>query len=173
MSIYRLKKATGTVIYHALMLLFCFVMAYPLIWNISSSLKETKDVIRTAEQLWVSNPHWENYINGWKGFGGYTFTTYFKNAFIMAGFNTITAVVGSSLVAFGFARVRFTGRKFWFGLMIAMMCLPLGVTQIPKYIMFKNMGWERPLTSTFIPSLEKIPSFNPPALVSSHLDTRI
>ena len=60
----------------------------------------------------------------------------------MAGFNTVTAVIGSSLVAFGFARVRFAGRKFWFGLMIALMCLPGMVTQIPRYIMFKDMGWE-------------------------------
>ena len=160
MNLYRLKKGVSITIYHALMLLFCFVMAYPLLWNISSSLKETKDVIRTAEQLWVSNPHWENYINGWKGFGGYTFTTYFKNAFIMAGFNTVTAVIGSSLVAFGFARVRFAGRKFWFGLMIALMCLPGMVTQIPRYIMFRDLGWVGTWAPILVPGMFGGGAFN-------------
>ena len=141
MNIYRIKRGISTTVYHVLMLAFTLVLIYPLLWMFSSSLKETKDVIRTAEQLFIGNPHWENYVNGWKGFGGYTYATYFKNTFILCIVNVAGVVITSSICAFGFARIKFVGRKFWFGFMILTMCLPGMVTQIPRYIMFKNMGW--------------------------------
>ena len=141
MNIYRIRRGIGTTIYHAFMLLFCFVLSYPLIWVFSSSLKETKDVMRTAEQLFVSNPYWENYVNGWRGFGDYTYTTFYKNTFILCLNNVAGVVVTSAISAFGFARIRFTGRKFWFALMIGTMMLPGSILQIPTYIMYKNIGW--------------------------------
>lgn len=148
----RLKRRLGSCLYHALMLGFCFIMLYPLFWMISSSFKETNDIIRTSEQLFVKNPTLQNYINGWKGFGGYTYATYFKNTVIITVLNTLGTVISSSLTAFGFARIKFTGRKFWFAIMISTMCLPAMVLQIPKYIMFRDMGWVGTWLPILIPS---------------------
>ena len=148
----RLKRRIGSCVYHTLMLAFCVVMLYPLFWMISSSFKETSDIIRTSEQLFVENPTIKNYIDGWKGFGGYTYATYFKNTVIITVLNTLGTVISSSLTAFGFARIKFTGRKIWFGIMIATMCLPAMVLQIPKYIMFRDMGWVGTWKPILIPS---------------------
>ena len=148
----RLKRRISSCVYHTLMLAFCALMLYPLFWMISSSFKETSDVIRTSEQLFVKNPTLQNYIDGWKGFGGYTYATYFKNTVIITVLNTLGTVISSSLTAFGFARIKFAGRKFWFALMIATMCLPAMVLQIPKYIMFRDMGWVGTWKPILIPS---------------------
>ncbi len=137
----RIRKRVGSFVYHALMLGFSFAMIYPLLWMISSSFKETSDVIRTSAQLIPENPTIMNYINGWKGFGGYTYATYFGNTILISVLNTLGAVVSSSLTAFGFARIKFIGRKTLFAIMIGTMCLPNMVLQIPRYIMFRDMGW--------------------------------
>lgn len=148
----RTKKAISRTIYHIFMLAMVVVMIYPLVWLVCSSFKETKDVMRTARQLFVENPTIQNYIDGWKGFGGYTFTTYFKNTIIMTVVNVVAVIVSSSLTAFGFARVRFPGRKIWFAIMIGTMCLPGMVTQIPRYIMYRDWGWVGTWNPILIPA---------------------
>jgi multiple sugar transport system permease protein len=69
--------------------------------------------------------------------------------------NTMTIIVGalagvlltSSLVAFGFARLRFPGKTVLFGLLLSTMMLPSIVTLIPQFILFKQLGWY----NTFLP----------------------
>ena len=147
------KKQISTVVYHICMIALCFVMIFPLLWMISSSLKPSNEIMRTATQLWVNNPTLENYINGWKGFSRNTFGTFFKNSLLISSVRVIGTVLTSSLTAFGLARIRFNGRKIWFVIMIGTMCLPAMALQIPQYLMFNEMGW----VGTWYPLL--VPSF--------------
>lgn len=143
------KKMICNVMYHIFMIGFCFIMIYPLLWLLASSFKPSNEIMRTADELFVKKPTIENYVNGWKGFARYTFGTYFKNSFILAGVRVVGTVFSSSLTAFGFARIRFKGRKFWFAVMIGTMCLPGMVLQIPQYLLFNEMGW----VGTWLPLL--------------------
>ena len=43
--------------------------------------------------------NFDNYINGWKGFAGITFTTFFKNTFLVVGISTIGSVLSSAVIA--------------------------------------------------------------------------
>jgi len=148
----KLKKRIGSVVYHSLMIIACLIMLYPLLWMISSSFKDTNEIMRTSNELIPRNPTFQNYINGWKGFGNYTFTTFFKNSLILSVLNTLGTVVSASLTAFAFARIRFTGRKVLFAIMIGTMCLPGMVTQIPRFLMFLEMGWVGTWLPLLIPS---------------------
>ena len=87
------------------------------------------------------------------GFGGNSFALFFKNSFFVTILVTIGTVLSSSFIAFGFARIRFRGRSFWFVMMIITMLLPGQVMIIPRYVMFNNMGW----VGTFLPLI--IPPF--------------
>lgn len=145
----KLKKRISGVIYHFLMIMSCLIMLYPLLWMISSSFKDTHEIMRTSNELIPRNPTLQNYITGWKGFGNYTFTTFFKNSIFVSVCNTIGTVVSASLTAFAFARIKFTGRKFLFAIMIGTMCLPGMVTQIPRFLMYLDMGW----VGTWLPLL--------------------
>ena len=50
-------------------------------------------------------------------------------------------VLSSLLVAYGFTRFRFPGSKILFSLMIATLMLPNSVIVIPRFMIFKNLGW--------------------------------
>jgi multiple sugar transport system permease protein len=91
----------------------------------------------------------ENYVTGWRGFGGITFATFYKNSLIYAGVGTVAAVLSSALAAYGFARIRFAGRGFWFTCMLLTLMLPVQVTIIPQYIFFTKVN----LVNTFYPLL--------------------
>ncbi len=122
-------------------------MIYPLIWMIFSSFKESHLVLKTVGQLFPSQWHLDNYINGWAGFGNTTFATFFKNSFIVTILTVIGSVLASAMAAFGFSRVRFKGRTLWFVCMMITMMVPSQVLMVPQYVLFHTLGW----VDTFLP----------------------
>lgn len=82
----------------------------------------------------------ENYVNGWKGFSGVTFTVFFKNSLFYAGLGTVLQVCSSAVVAYAFARISFPGRKLWFTLMLLTIMLPQQILLIPQYFVFSRLG---------------------------------
>ena len=89
----------------------------------------------------------ENYVNGWRGFGGVSFATFFKNSIIVTVAATIGAVFSSALVGYGFSRCRFHFSKFLFVCVLLSMMLPFQIVMIPQYIMFNKIGW----VGTYLP----------------------
>ncbi len=53
-------------------------------------------------------------------------------------------VLSSSLVAYSFARLRWPGRDFFFGMLLGTMMLPEIITMIPMFIEFRTLGWTKP-----------------------------
>jgi multiple sugar transport system permease protein len=58
---------------------------------------------------------------------------------VYAGGVTIGTVISSALVGYGFARLRFPGRDFIFGITVACLMVPMIVIFIPTYVMFKEL----------------------------------
>lgn len=148
-----LRRKVTTFIYHALMLLVSFVMIYPMVWMIASSLKPNGEIFTKASSLIPDMPTIEHYIIGWKGFGGYTFGKFFANSIFVALLSSVGMIMSSAIVAFGFARIKFRGRQFWFVMMILTMMLPGQVMMIPRFVLFNKMGW----VGTYLPMT--LPSF--------------
>jgi multiple sugar transport system permease protein len=61
-------------------------------------------------------------------------------------------VLTSTFVAYSFARFRWPGRDIIFAITLATMMLPGEVTLIPKYILFKNLGWLNTILPLWIPA---------------------
>ena len=93
------KRKIGTVVYHVLVFLGGIVMIYPLLWMVMSSFKETSTVFTTASSLIPEKFILENYANGWKGFAGVSFATFFRNSFFIAVTATFGTLVSSAVVA--------------------------------------------------------------------------
>lgn len=147
------KKRIGSICFHLAAIILAFIMLYPLLWMVSSSLKPTEQIFIDAANLIPKEIRWENYVNGWKGMGGITFGTFFANSFIVAATATVGAVLSSSIIAYGFSRIRFKYKNFWFAIMMGTMMLPEQILLVPQYILFKKLGW----TNTFLPLI--IPYF--------------
>ncbi len=122
-------------------------MIYPLIWMVFSSFKESSLVLSTVGQLFPSEWRVDNYVNGWSGFGGTTFSTFFVNSFIVTILTVIGNVIASAMAAYGFSRVNFKGRGLWFVCMMVTMMVPSQVLVVPQYVIFHSMGW----VDTFLP----------------------
>jgi multiple sugar transport system permease protein len=138
-----------TIVYHTAVIGFGFVMLYPLLWMIASSLKPADEVFSTVTSLIPRHVTLDNYIQGWAGFGGVSFAIFFRNSLIYPVAGTLLVVTSSTLSAYGFARLRFAGRRVWFALMLVTLMLPIQVQVVPEYIVFSKLG----LLNTFWPLL--------------------
>lgn len=151
-SVSRTRKI-HTALYHLIVGILSIAMLYPLLWMVASSFKPNSEIFVTVTSLIPETFTLENYITGWRGFVGLNFGVFFGNSFLVAGLSTLGATASAALVAFGFARLKFPGRKIWFAAMIVTMMLPNQVMIIPRFVLFNEMGW----VGTFLPMT--VPAF--------------
>ncbi len=122
----------------ATMVLMAIIMLLPFVWLVSSSLKGQIQIFQYPP-VWIPDPiHWDNYTNALtvKPFGLYIINT-LKIVFL----NVLAVVFSSSFCAYGFARIKFWGRDFWFGIVLATLFLPYAILIVPQFIIFSRLGW--------------------------------
>jgi multiple sugar transport system permease protein len=153
------RKILRSFSYYALVPVACFLMLYPVLWLIAGSFKTQSELVRNAHSLIPAGLDFRNYLRGWTGFAGVSFATFFGNSFVIVGLSTIGQVLSSALVAYGFARIRFAGRKVLFMCMIATIMLPAQVLYIPQYIIFNLAHWLNTYLPLIIPSFFGTPFF--------------
>ncbi|WP_077624555.1 carbohydrate ABC transporter permease [Sediminibacillus massiliensis] len=146
-------------VYHILVGGFAILLLYPVIWLLVSSFKESEDIFVTAGSL-IPNPFTAlNYAQGWTGFGGYSFGVFIKNTVIFVLWMLAGHLISCSLIAFGFARLNFVGKGFWFAIMLVTLMLPYEVVMIPQYIIFSELGWLNSLKPLVVPAFFGHPFF--------------
>ncbi|MDF2958905.1 MAG: ABC-type sugar transport system, permease component [Paenibacillus sp.] len=123
---------------HVLLTAISLLMLYPVIWWVGASLKKNEEM--RLPSIWPETPMWENYTKGWTFSAEYSFTHFFANTLMMEFWSVLGAVVTSAVVAYGFGRLQFKLRGFWFSILLLTMMLPGQVTMVPQYIMYNTFG---------------------------------
>ena len=134
-------------------------MLYPLFWMLMSSFKESGTIFTTASQLIPEKFILTNYVNGWKGFAGISFSKFFQNSLFITVLATIGTLVSSALVAFGFSRCQFRGKGILFAAMLASMMLPGQILMVPQYLWYQKLGWVGGFMPLIIPYCFAIQGF--------------
>lgn len=140
------KGWLNSLLKHAALLIFAFVMLYPVLWMIASSFRPEREIFGSVGII-PRRVTLDNYISGWNFFGGMKFSTFFVNSFIIASLAVLGNLITTSMAGYAFARLNFKWKPFWFALMLGSIMLPFHVQLIPQYIMFLKFGW----VDTFIP----------------------
>ncbi len=154
----KTKHLLGQTVFHIIVILLGFLMLYPILWMISNSFKTNAEIFGSSSLI-PKSLSLEHYIRGWKFNNTITFTTFFKNSFYYTILATFGAVIASSLVAYGFARVPFRGRSFWYACMFLTMMIPYQVVMVPQFIIFHKIGWINSFKPLIIPQFAGLPFF--------------
>ncbi len=99
-----------------------------------------------VRQYRVPGAKWSNYREALTP-PNFRFLLYLRNTLIITFIALMGQVISCSLVAFGFARLRFPARGVLFIMVLATMMLPAQVTMVPLFKMFVRAGWY----DTFLP----------------------
>lgn len=146
----RRRIPYGRFAVYAALVALSIVFIAPFVWMISTSVKTGPSSIAIPPQ-WIPDPIvWSNYPTA---LGKINFLTALRNTMIYALPSVAGTVASCSLVAYGFARVKWPGRDMVFVVLLSTMMLPGQVTFIPLYVIFAKLGW----VGTFLPLI--IPTF--------------
>ena len=123
---------------YAVLTAFGFLFLIPFAWVLSTSLKGNDQIFTIPPQWIPSHLQWQNYV---EVFRRIPIVLYLKNSVVVTVLQMIGIVGSSSLVAYAFAILRWPGRNVLFGVLLATMMLPMQVTMIPVFVLFKQFGW--------------------------------
>ena len=123
-------------------------LCVPLVWMVLTSLKSPEQ-IHSAPYSWWPNPWcWQNYAEAMTVI---PFFRYLANSLLLCLGSVLGTLVSCSLVAYGFARLRWPGRDLLFGLLIATMLLPWQVTMVPRFLVIRELGLYDSLWALILP----------------------
>ncbi len=127
---------------------FGVVLALPLAWLISTSLKTGAQTFLMPPK-WIPDPIvWENYP---QAFQAVPFAKYFWNTAQIVVLATVGTLLTASMAAFAFARLRFPFREPLFMLVLSTIMLPAIVTLIPTFIVFRALKWINTILPLVVP----------------------
>jgi len=133
------------------------VLIMPFVWIISTSLKGNESIFAIPPQWIPKEIHWENYA---KVFVQMPFFTYLKNSVFISIMVILGTLLSSSLVAYAFACLKWPGRNGLFIFVLGTMMLPMQVTMIPVFVLFKQFGWLNTFTPLIVPAFFGGGAFN-------------
>jgi ABC-type glycerol-3-phosphate transport system permease component len=132
------RASVMTLTIYVLLLAYCVIVVFPMVWVGYTSLKPDKDVFTHPFRppAW-SEVHWSNYPNAWVKAH---FGDYFFNSLTL----TFTTVVGvtffSSMAAYALARFAFPGARAIYFYFLAGLMIPLQLAIIPLFFQLKWMN---------------------------------
>ncbi len=148
----KLSRSAKSGLMYLLLIALSVMMIYPLIWMVGASFKENSEIFSSIGFI-PKKFVWDSYALGWAGIGQFTFGRFFLNTFKLVIPTVVFTVVSSLSIGYGFARFPLPGKKILMMLMISTLMLPNTVVIIPRYILFKNLGWLDSYLPFIIPAL--------------------
>ncbi len=138
------RRWLSTTMIWVVLLAGAVLMLAPLLWMVSCSFKLEQRVFQFPPQLIPDPFRPANYV---EALTYKPFHIYLRNTVFLVVINELAILLASSFCAYGFARIRFPGREFWFGLVLATMMVPYVVILVPQFVIFSRLKW----IDTFLP----------------------
>lgn len=120
-----------------LLLFFSIMFVAPLVWVFFTALKSVADLNAFPIHWLPAQPEWTNFVSAVTSID---FWRYTKNSLLLATIQATLVTLTSAMVGFGFARLKGTGKRPFFFIMLATTMLPGMVAIIPTYIIFSRLG---------------------------------
>jgi multiple sugar transport system permease protein len=131
-------------------------------------------VVPAAEIETRIRPRWSNYPKALAAMGGENFDVgetaapkqtssrdedtdvsfwiFLANTLTVCLLSVVGAVLSNAIVAYGFARLKWPGRDWFFAVTLATMMIPGPVLMVPLYTVFRSLGWVGTLQPLWVPA---------------------
>ncbi len=129
----RANQVIGKIISYAFLVAIALLILIPFLQLILNSLKGPREV--ETDVFWPTEWYWSNYAAVFKET---VMLHSFLNTFMYIIPPVIVGTFMSAVCAYGFARLKFPGKKIIFGAMMATLVIPNIIIMVPAYVMFAN-----------------------------------
>lgn len=130
-----------------------FVMAMPMIYAISTSLKPLSEIWVFPPKFLVKNPTLKNFEDLINLFSGtrVPFSRYVFNTLLVSIVGTGGHVLLASACAYAFAKHEFKGKKVMFNTVVFSLMFSTAVTAIPNFIIMTKLNWIDTYAALIVP----------------------
>lgn len=124
------------ILLYTILIFGALLVVAPFIWMVSISLTPGAEVFAWPPRLIPSQLRFDNYVVALFEFD---FLLYFWNSLIVACAATASVLLFDSLAGYAFAKLRFKGRGPLFALILGTIMVPMQITMIPLFIIFRRI----------------------------------
>jgi multiple sugar transport system permease protein len=113
-------------------------MILPFLWMLSTSFKTLQDVFKVPI-IWIPNPiNWRNYPSA---FEVVRLDIGYMNSLKIGITSTVGTLITCAMAGYGFSKLRFKGQGILFGILLVTLMIPMQVTLIPMFLVFRQLNW--------------------------------
>jgi multiple sugar transport system permease protein len=159
---------------HLLLAVLALTFVMPFAWQVTTSLQGDRERARVDPGLVPApqgvadaleratghhlayQPTLDNYA---RGTTRVPVPLFLRNTVLVCLFTVVGAVLSSSLVAYGFAILRWRGRDALFFTMLATMMVPAQVTMVPVFRVWRDLGLVNTYAPLIVPAFFGVPFF--------------
>ena len=148
------RSIAGDIALYLFLLLVAVVMAFPIIYAVSSALKPLDELFKFPPRIFAQHPTLDNFSDLFVTMGKswVTFSRYLFNTVFITFFGTFGHLIIASMGAFVLAKYDFPGNQTFFKVVTVAMMFTGWVTQIPNYLILNKLGWIDTYWSIIIPA---------------------
>lgn len=148
------RSIGGDIALYIFLILVALIMAFPIIYAVSSALKPLDELFKFPPKIFPQNPTTDNFSDLFVTMGKswVTFSRYLFNTVWITFAGTAGHLIVASMGAFVLAKYEFPGGQGFFKLVTVAMMFTGYVTQIPNYLILNKLGWIDTYWAIIIPA---------------------
>ena len=131
------------------------IIIIPLLWTLCMAVKPDSEIY--SMNFFPSKIELGNFA---RAMTSIPFFLYLNNTLLILIPVLIGTLFSSAIVAYGFSRFNFKGKRVWFLILLATMMLPGQITMIPQFLIFRYMGWVDTTLPLIVPAFFGGGAFN-------------
>jgi multiple sugar transport system permease protein len=131
------------------LLVFVLIFLTPFYWMVATALKSEVQLFALPPAWVPSPPIFENFA---RVFQEVPFSRFVVNSATLVFWNVLGQVISTTLIAYGFARLRFPGRNVLFLILLGTLMVHEQVTLVPQFILFAKLGWVNTILPLVVPT---------------------
>lgn len=141
---------------YVLLFLIAALFLFPMIWMIVSSMKPEADVYHNLTSIKAFLPSF-NPANWFKTYeevvSRFSVGTYLLNSIFYGTTFALGSILVNSLAGFAFAKINFVGKKVIFGLLLALLIVPVETILISQFTVVNALGLVNTRLAVILPAM--------------------
>jgi multiple sugar transport system permease protein len=138
------------IVTNSLVTLFAVLSLFPLYWLLTSSFKNSADVVKMPPDWFPKTFNYQNYIDVFNSQPALKWT---YNSLFVSLVSTVLLIIVSALAAYGFSKLQFKGKNIIFVIFISSLMIPKEVMIVPLFRVIQDFGMVNSLSGMIWPNV--------------------
>lgn len=149
-NVHTIRKITGKILMHLLLISLSFVALMPLLLGISISFQPRSQVFSYPPSFFPTSFYWGNYIDAWRmaNLGRLLLNSLIALSIVMFG-----KLIAGVTSGYAFSHFEFKGKNILFISVIITLMLPMQIMVVPLFEFISRLGWANKLSGLVFPFL--------------------